>query len=196
MNSCAPNRGDATFTSCTGSRCTRVVEDVQVLLLVVAYDGTVIPSVDSKAGEAAGRVLELKHVVLPRQVQRRAVKVQRELRHIRFLPPRRREAELREQRRRRVVHGQRHLSDERVVHELVHVLGQQRHAGARVDDRAARPVLLQRERRLGYRQPRGADGDALQRQVVRVQRRDVLDERGGLDGAAGAVAVEVGRKAE
>ena len=74
----------------------QVVEDVQVLLLVVAYDGQVIPSVDNKAGEAAAaRVLELEHVVLPRQLQRRALEVQRQPGHV-VGPrlPRRREAEL------------------------------------------------------------------------------------------------------
>ena len=80
----------------------QVVEDVQVLLLVVAYDGHVAPCADSKAGEAAAaRVLELEHVVLPRQLQRRALEVQRQPGHVVGpRPPRRREAELREQRRR------------------------------------------------------------------------------------------------
>ena len=132
-------------------------------MLVVADDGQVVAGVDSKAGDAAACVLELKHVVLPRKVQRCALKVQHQLWHVGFSSPRHREreAEPRERRRRRVVHGQPDLGRERVVHELVRVLGQRCHAGARVDDRAARPVLLQRERRLGNRQPRRADGYAL-----------------------------------
>uniref|UniRef100_A0A8R7R0V9 Uncharacterized protein n=1 Tax=Triticum urartu TaxID=4572 RepID=A0A8R7R0V9_TRIUA len=171
-----------------------VVDDVRVLLLVVADDG-LLPGRRVQHQAHDPRAVVLEHVVAARQLPVGAVQVERQRRHGHGPPPpppperrrrRQREAEVQRRAGLRADHRQPDLRHELRLHRLVHVLRQRRDRRARVDDRRPQPPLR-------HRQPLRADADALQREEVERRLRGVLEQRGGLEGGA---APKLGRRAE